>query len=92
MWPANYIRSFLNTYIDYENILNIKKVPVLLQKQPKNQFTWACTGPLFPNLSLMWPAKQKELPTPALRACNLERFRRIKIFLIEMLMLNNFSW
>jgi len=34
MWPASYIRSFLNTYIDYENILNIKKVPVLLQKQP----------------------------------------------------------
>ena len=34
MWPASYIRSFLNSYIDYENTLNIKKVPVLLQKQP----------------------------------------------------------
>jgi len=34
MWPASYIRSLLNSYIDYENILNIKKVPVLLQKQP----------------------------------------------------------
>jgi len=34
MWPASYIRSFLNSYIDYENTFNIKKVPVLLQKQP----------------------------------------------------------
>jgi len=34
MWPSSYIRSFLNSYIDYENTLNIKKVPVLLQKQP----------------------------------------------------------
>jgi len=34
MWPASYIWSFLNSYIDYENTLNIKKVPVLLKKQP----------------------------------------------------------
>ncbi len=32
MWP--YIWGFLNSYIDYENTLNIKEVPVLLQKQP----------------------------------------------------------
>jgi len=32
-WSASYIWSFLNRYIDYENTLNIKKVPVLLQKQ-----------------------------------------------------------
>ena len=31
---ATYIWSFLNSYIDYENTLNIKKVPVLFQKQP----------------------------------------------------------
>ncbi len=31
--PASYIWSYLNSYIDYENTLNIKKVPVLLQKQ-----------------------------------------------------------
>ncbi len=34
MWPASYIWSFLNGYIDYENTYIIKKVPVLLQKQP----------------------------------------------------------
>jgi len=34
MWPASYIWSFLNSYIDYENTLNTKKVPALLQKQP----------------------------------------------------------
>ncbi len=66
MWPASYIWSFLNSYFDYENTLNIKKVPVLLQKRPYNLLTWACTGPRIPNLSLMWPAKTKELPTPAL--------------------------
>ncbi len=38
-------------------------MPVLLQQQPQNQFTWACTGLQIPNLSLMWPAKPKELPT-----------------------------
>ncbi len=26
MWPASYIRSFLNNYWDYENALNIKKI------------------------------------------------------------------
>ncbi len=28
--------------------------------------TWTCTGPWIPNLSLMWPAMPKELPTPVL--------------------------
>jgi len=26
--------GFIDSYMDYENTLNIKKVPVLLQKQP----------------------------------------------------------
>ncbi len=26
--------------------------------------TWTCIGPWIPNLSLMWPAKPKQLPTP----------------------------
>jgi len=34
MWPGGYIWGFLNSYIDCENTLNIKKVPVLSQKQP----------------------------------------------------------
>jgi len=67
MWPASFIWSFLNSYIDYENTLNTKKVSVLLQKQPYNQFTRTCIGPQIPNLSLMWPAKPKEFPTPGLR-------------------------
>jgi hypothetical protein len=66
MWPASYIWSFLNSYIDYENTLNTKKVPVLLQKQPYNQFTRTCIGPQIPNVSLMWPAKPKELSTPGM--------------------------
>jgi len=37
-----------------------------MKKQPQNQFTWTCTGPGVPYLSLMWPTKAKELPTPAL--------------------------
>jgi len=64
MWPTSYIRSFLNSYIDYENTLNIKKVPVLIQKQLQNQLTWTCTGTRIPCLPLMWPTKPKELPTP----------------------------
>ncbi len=28
MWPASYIWSFINTYIDYENTLNSKKKPL----------------------------------------------------------------
>jgi len=35
MWPASYIWSFLNSYIAYENTLNSKKVPVLLQNNLK---------------------------------------------------------
>jgi len=34
-------------------------------------FTWTYSGPPIPNLSLMWTAKPKELPTPVLRACSL---------------------
>jgi len=26
MWPSSYILSFINSYIDYENKLNIKKI------------------------------------------------------------------
>ncbi len=66
MWPASYIWSFLNRYFDFENTLNIKKLPVLSQKQHQNQFTLTCTGLRIPNLSLMRPSKPKELPTPAL--------------------------
>jgi len=32
----------------------------------KTIFTWTCTGPRIPKLSLRWPAKPKELPTPDL--------------------------
>jgi len=34
MWPASYIRSFLNNYWDYENALNIKKIFTLSLKTP----------------------------------------------------------
>jgi len=45
--------------------LNKESICFIKKKQPQNQFTWTCTGPRIPNLSLMWPAKPKELPTPA---------------------------
>jgi hypothetical protein len=38
----------------------------MLDKKTLNQFMYTCTGMGIPNLSLMWPAKPKELPTPAL--------------------------
>jgi len=74
VWPAGHIRPskhlnvarelhlkfLLNSYIDYENKLNIKKVPVLLQSNLKIHGR-------IPNLSLMWSAKPKELHTPDLK-------------------------
>ncbi len=33
-------------------------------KKPLFQFTWRCTGPWIPNMSVMWPEKPKELATP----------------------------
>jgi len=62
MWPASYIWSFLNSYIDYEKHWTSRKY--LLYH--KNNLKFSLHVPLIPNLSLMWPAKPKELSTPAL--------------------------
>ncbi len=51
MWPASYIWIFLNRYIAHKT-----------SRKTWNQFTWTCTGPRIPKLSLMWPAKPKSCP------------------------------
>jgi len=94
MWPASYIWSFLNRYFDYENTLNIKKVPVFLQKkQHSNQFIWTWTGPRIPNLSLMWPAKPKELPTPALESRIYFLFWKVwELIMVHFITFDQSSW
>ncbi len=34
MWPATYVCSFLNSYFDFGNMLNIQKMSALSYKQP----------------------------------------------------------
>ncbi len=33
MWPTSYVWSFLNNYFDFENMLNIDKMPAVSNKK-----------------------------------------------------------
>ncbi len=71
MWFANYIWSFLNNHIDYENTLNIKNICFTTKTTLKSVYM----DMYWPEdtLSLMWPmwpAKPKESPTPGLNFIN----------------------
>ncbi len=72
MWPASSIWSYIKSYFDFQSVLYSRNY-LLYQITSKwvefNPYFLALRNkhwpPWIPNLALIWPAKPKELPTPA---------------------------
>jgi len=64
--PTSFIWSFLDSYFDNEGKLNIEKYWLYHKKPLKLVSVYAH---VLANLSLILPAKPKELPTPVLDYC-----------------------
>ncbi len=61
MWPANYIWSFINSYFDFENTLTSKNICFTIKTNLKISLP-----AVIHYMSLILPAKPKELATPDL--------------------------
>ncbi len=51
----------------YKHVKTQENIWFIIKYILKTSSSWSCSSPGIPNLSLMWPAKPKELSTPELK-------------------------